>query len=252
MDVEGVVTYAALKYGKKTSLTFEAFVNGALDGMFRHIPKALATSATNTRARFQTSLYLTTTGPKSGTFVDASDGQATVAVTALTQANVEAALQEMAAYTSNGEPIQNRAKFLVVPPASEIKARKILTSANLIATQVQTSADLQSGNANIVAQMGINLIVDPWIPVIATSKPLSWFLVADPMVLPAMEWATLQGHTEAQLSMQSSNAVSLGGGAISPFEGDYDTDSMSWRVRDIFGGAPVEPRGLWGSTGAGS
>ena len=252
VDVEGQVTYTIAKYGKRTALTFEAFINGAVDGMFTEIPGKLATSAMNTRARFQTNIYLTTTGPRSAVFVDSSNGQASVAVTTLTLENLESAIQEMQGYKSNGEPILNRPLFLVVPPASEITARQILTSTQLISVEHATSTKLLQGSTNIIPAFGLNLIVDPWIPVIATSKKLSWWLTSDPAMISSAEWATLAGREDPQLSMKDSNQRSLGGGEMSAFKGSFENDTMEWRVRDIFGGAAVEPRGLWGSTGAGS
>lgn len=252
VDVEGQVTYTVGKYGKRTGLTFEAFMNGAADGMFTEIPGKLATSAMNTRARFQTTIYLSSTGPRSAVFVDSSNGQASVAVTTLTLENLESAIQEMQGYKSNGEPILNRPLFLVVPPASEITARQILTSTQLISVEHATSSKLLQGSTNIIPAFGLNLIVDQWIPVIASSKKLSWWLVSDPSLISSTEWATIAGREEPQLSMKDSNQRNLGGGELSAFEGSFENDTMEWRVRDIFGGAAVEPRGLWGSTGAGS
>jgi hypothetical protein len=41
--------------------------------------------------------------------------------------------------------------------------------------------------------------------------------------------------------MKNPNKVALGGASMSPLEGDYESDSIRWRIRHIFGGNQVDP-----------
>jgi hypothetical protein len=42
--------------------------------------------------------------------------------------------------------------------------------------------------------------------------------------------------------MKNPNKLALGGGTTNPLEGDFESDSMEWRVRHILGGVQVDPR----------
>jgi hypothetical protein len=51
--------------------------------------------------------------------------------------------------------------------------------------------------------------------------------------------------------VKKSNAMQLvGGGDVNAFDGDFDTDAIAYRLRYIFGGAAVDGRGGYASTGA--
>ena len=52
----------------------------------------------------------------------------------------------------------------------------------------------------------------------------------------------LRGHESPELCMKNPNKISMGGATMSPLEGDYESDSIRWRIRHIFGGTQVDPR----------
>jgi hypothetical protein len=52
----------------------------------------------------------------------------------------------------------------------------------------------------------------------------------------------LAGHESPEVVMKSPNKITLGGGLNNPTEGDFESDSMQWRVRHILGGTQVDPR----------
>jgi len=176
---------------------------------------------------------------------------ANMVATALSIAALEAGLQAMAAQTdANGEPIQNRAKYLVVPPALEMTARQILTSATKVWSDNAAGPAAYPTN-NVVAQMGLNLIVDPYLPIIdPTDGATGWYLFADPKDIAALEVAHLQGHERPEICMKASDKVTVGGGAINPMSGDFATDNVFYRVRLVFGGTRLDYRATYmgGST----
>jgi len=51
--------------------------------------------------------------------------------------------------------------------------------------------------------------------------------------------------------MKASNKVSVGGGGLmSPLSGDFETDNIMYRVRDVVGGTPLDPRMTYLQSGA--
>jgi hypothetical protein len=64
-----------------------------------------------------------------------------------------------------------------------------------------------------------------------------------------VELGFLQGHEEPQITMKSPNAVMVGGGDVNAFAGDFDTDSIEFRVRHVVGGLAMDPRMIVGSFG---
>jgi len=238
------------KYGAQCDFSWEMYLNDDL-GAFSRFPQELAQSAINTEAWLQTSTYIGATGPIAAVFVDAVDGSAALSVLPLTIAALETLLEAMGEYTSSGEPIVSRPTYLVVPPALEITARNILTSTYKAWTD-GAGAVVDHETANVVAQAGLQLIVDPWIPIIATTGTTGqtcWFLATAPTDIPTAAFAKLAGNEAPSLFMKSSDAVRVGGGAVSPFEGDFATDNIFYKVRHCMGAVALEPRGLIGSWG---
>ena len=52
----------------------------------------------------------------------------------------------------------------------------------------------------------------------------------------------LRGHESPEICQKMSDKISLGGAPISPLEGDFDSDTIKWRVRHVFGGTQTDPR----------
>jgi len=153
----------------------------------------------------------------------------------------------MMAFTdANGEPIMNRPKFLVVGPGLEFTARQILTSAVKQWTEGAVGVPVPYPTANVVSQFGLQLVVDPYIPIYAPAAVLSWFLFADPKDIAAMEFDHLTGHERPEICMKSSDKVNIGGGPISAMDGDFATDNVFYRVRLVAGCNRLDYRATYG------
>jgi len=155
----------------------------------------------------------------------------------------------------NGEPIMNRAKYLVVGPGLEFTARQILTSTmKSWHYGGDNEAFATAGpmpTTNVISQYGLTLIVDPYIPVFAPQSVLSWFLFADPKDIAAIECDRLVGHETPEICMKASDKVAVGGGGlITPMSGDFATDNIFYRVRDVFGANKLEWRATYGQLSA--
>jgi len=244
-------TYNVKKYGRQFDISWEALVNDSL-GAFNDIPQRFATAAIRSEARFVTSLFASSTSAQGAntalfgehTIVDCGQTITNSGHLPLTIANLEATMQLMASQTDpNGEPISVRGVHLVVPPALEFTARAILTSALKQWTEVGAGAGIPVPTTNIVPQLGLQLHVDPYLPVINTHAPnIGWFLFGDPSQGAALEFAYLRGYEAPEIVMKASDKVMVGGAMVSPFSGDFATDNIMYRVRHVFGGVQRDPR----------
>jgi len=242
---------SVLKYGRQIDLSWEAMINDDL-GALRDIPERFARAAMRTEHRIMSTLYASDVGAH----VEGAGGNlyqlgvncnyAASADCPLTIANLEHGVQTMNQFTDiGGEPIMATPKFLVVCPALEFTARQILTSATKQWTDGAGAISVHP-TANVIATIGLQLIVDKYLPIVnpaANDTNTQWYLFSDPNDIAALEAAHLTGHESPEIAMKNSDKVTVGGGPISPFSGDFATDNVFYRVREIFGGAKMDWRG---------
>jgi hypothetical protein len=94
--------------------------------------------------------------------------------------------------------------------------------------------------------LGLVLVVDPWLPIIDTSNgSTGWYLFADPAEIPSLEFDHLQGHEVPEVAMKASNKIAVGGAPMSPMSGDFDSDTIKYRVRVIAGVCKLDWRGCY-------
>ena len=234
------------KYGRQFDISWESIINDDL-GALKDTPKRFADAAVRTEHRLVTNQYCYNT-------VMATAGRGNLTVNPLTIANLEEGIQWFAARTdANGEAIPTRPKTLVVVPALEMTAKAILTSANKQWMELGgAGGPLPYPEKNVVADMGIQLVVDPYAAIIlntAAAHPLTaaagWYLFTDPNELAVIEAAHLRGHERPEIAMKASDKVTVGGGAMSPFSGDFATDNIFYRVRLPFGVTTLDWRGFY-------
>ena len=235
----------ALKYGRQFDISYEAIINDDL-GAIKDTPQRMALAANRTEQRVIISLYAGDLGTHAGLNLYQNGINASNAL--LTIANLETALETMAAVTdANTEPILNKAKYLVVPPSLELTAHQILTSATKMWTEHAAGAGPRAyPMTNVVSQMGLELIIEPYLPILNTTDAnTQWYLFSDPKDLAVLEAVRMSGHENPEVCMKASDKVTLGGAAIAPMSGDFATDNIFYRVRLIFGGATEDWRGTY-------
>ena len=249
-------TYNVKKYGRQFDISWESMINDSL-GAFGDVPQRMALAAARSEYYFATSLFAAAGGDGNAslfgaTITDCGQAITNLGVLPLTIGNLETTMELMAAQQNpGGEPLGIRPKHLVVGPALEFTARAILTSALVQWTEVGAGAGIPVPTSNVIPQMGLQLHVNPYIPVIDTTHGgTSWYLFADPSDVAAMEFGYLRGHESPEIVMKSSDKVSPAGGAMSPFSGDFATDNVMYRVRAVFGGTPMDPRAAYLQSGA--
>lgn len=256
------VTFKVYKRGREFDIKWEALINDAL-GAFSDIGDRMAESAINTDSYQATSLIAAATGPNSGLFgapITAPDGAAVtnLGALALSIPNVQTTLGLMAHQTSpvTGLPLGIRGLHLVVPPALEDAAWQIVTSTAMqyVAAPIEDAASIVTPypTLNPIPRRGIQVHVNEWLPQIDVSgdHDTTWYLFSDPARYAAIGYGYLVGHETPEVCMKASNKVTLQGGPISPFAGDFDTDDIFYRVRVVVGGCQmIEPRAAYAQVG---
>lgn len=222
--------YRVRKYGRRLDLSWETLVNDDLDA-FRNAPERLARGARRTEARFATTLYVDSDGPRADLY---TNGNANIIPgnPDLDFDGLEAAFNLLATFSDvDDEPIVLDMVHLVVPPSLEVKARNLLG-----ATEIRIGTQDAGFITNNWMRGRVQLHVDPYIPRVATGPEgtSSWFMFADPNSgRPFAEIGFLRGYETPGLYERVPNARRVGGGdAMESFE----DDSQAWKVRHVMGG----------------
>jgi hypothetical protein len=117
-------------------------------------------------------------------------------------------------------PIDIAAKFLVVPAALESTAEKYLASIY----------PAQAANVNPFAGK-LTLIVDPRLD---AKSATHWYVAADPVLFPSIEYAYLAGNEGVQVETRAG----------------FEVDGVQIRARLDFGAGALDFRGVYANAGA--
>jgi hypothetical protein len=240
---EARYVYAVAKYGRKADISWEAFIDDDL-GAFKSIPDAFAQAGKNTEFYEFTALWAA-----NGTFFAA--GHNNLGHGVLSEANLITGLGAMDAQTDpTGSPIMINKKYLVVPPQLQFTARKLVKSVTLVYAGGAGAAPDSYPTINILALLNLEVRINPWLPIVdASHGTTGWYLFADPADGVAVEFGYLRGYEDPQIFMKASNAMRVGGGEATPFDGDFDNDDVWYKVRCVCGGTTMDYRYAYMSDG---
>ena len=254
--VDGKYVIQLTKYGRTFPLSWEDIINDDL-GAFADVADRLANAALRTEFYQATKLITSSGGPNTalyGTSVQHIDGSTVDNVTTLTSnrddvltadAIGEAVTKMRQQKDVDGEPIMIDGFELVVPPQLELEAMKALSPAALIARIAATSGPSAQTGYNVVASLGITQHVNPYLPIIDTTYgSTAWYMFAKLSNGAAAQMNFLAGHENPEIVQKLANKVAGG-----PLEGDFETDSIQWRVRHVLGGTQMDPRFTFASKG---
>ena len=243
---EGLYSYRVKKFGRVLNFSWETLVNDDLDA-FADMPRRLGRGARRSENNFVTKLYAGQNGFNTAFFNEAN-GNIIEGNPVLTMEGLLKAYKQMSKQVdpTTNEPIFNIPQVLVVPPELEIVAKQLVN-----ATEIrQTEGDNQIISQNFL-QNGLQVVVDYYLPKVSTDAT-PWFLFADPSEgRGALEFGRLRGHEEPSIMMKAPNATLVGGGAVNALQGDFETDSIKYKVRHVFGGTTMDPLYVVGSNGTG-
>ena len=239
------------KRGRIVPFSWESMINDDL-GAYNRLPEALAATAISTEDYLLTALFWNNAGPLDTYFDVTNVGEDGVSNKPLTAENLAYAIQVMTGggkYAFNDVPIVNVPRYLVVPPALEITAQQLLMSMNVAYVFGGTITPTQMPTANVIANRGIQLLVNPWIPYIVTTGTLAsttWALFSESV--PACELDYVMGHETPELFIRNSRQDRIGGGS-SAFDGSWEDDTIAYKIRVTPGVTVLDPRGGWASDG---
>jgi hypothetical protein len=258
-----LATWKVRKYGRRIGLSWEMIIND-LNNELDDLPNQLARSARLTESARVAELFISTTGPNAALYNNTNLNLINVANGAsannppLSISGLQDGLLVMANQTDEeGNPLYIDAVTLVVPPALEVIANNILNAIQIELTAPPGVRDSGSGETRLIVNnwlaRRVNLVIDRNIPRVATTNGnTSWFLFAAPSDTNGAIWlGFLQGHETPELFIKSPNARRIGGGDVNPMDGDFDTDSIHYKVRHVLGSTIVDPRGTVASRGTG-
>jgi len=252
IDEDTPYTYAVKKYGRKMPFSWETIINDDLNAL-SDVPERFGRAARRSEEWFVTGLFVDASGPHAS-FYTGGNANIVTSNPVLSMAALQTALEVLSKQKDqNSNPILIDVVELVIPSALEVTAQNIMN-------MLQFEAIVKGGDANEKLIVGnwmktkFRLNVNPWIPLIATSanSHTSWFLFANPDAdRPALEMGFLRGHEEPEIFMKAPNATRIGGG-MDAMNGDFDTDSIEYKVRHVFGGTRMDPKMTVASNGSGA
>lgn len=258
----------AEKYGRTVPFSWESIINDDLDQL-KNIPERLGKAARRTENNAVTSMYVDANGPHASLYTSGNKNQiitangASVNNPALTIAGLQDAMLVWNNMVDEaGEPIMREGATLVVPPALEVVAENILNAIQIWITQAAGGGSPDTGtngfqqlNVNNWMKNKLSLLVNPYIPLKATSAHgnTTWYIFANVNYSrEAMRIGFLRGHETPEIWMKSPNAVRVGGGLSDPMQGDFDTDSITYKVRHVLATTLIDGKATVASNGSGS
>lgn len=247
---ESKFEYSVKKYGRRISFSWESQINEDIE-FLREIPIILGRAARRTEARHASGLRLDANGPHASLYT-VGNGNIVTGNPVLSVEALGTALAQLRTQTdAEGEPIVFEEAVLVVPPALEIAANRIVET-----TEYRV---VSGGNTQIIRGTGlggqITVAVDYYQPLVASvaNGATTWAVFASPTQgRPAVEIGFLRGHREPETRIKEANSRRVGGGQINPLDGDFDTDAVAYRVRHVLGGGQIDPKATVASNGSGA
>lgn len=237
----------AAKFGNTFKLTFELIKNDELDGL-ASLPDDLAAGAVETEDKAAFEAFVSATGPNTA-FFKTANGNAPTALP-FTRENIQAAYVAISKRKDkNGYPVRiASAKLLIVVPASLLfEAEQIVNS--------PTIPD-PNGGAGVVKNPlagKFTVVVSDYLTVVNTSAKAdaTWYILPAPTSpRPALVVAKMTGEENPDIRVKADQGTRLGGGSISPDEGSFDDDTITYRGRHIVGAGTLDPLLTYASTGS--
>jgi hypothetical protein len=237
-------SFAVAKYGARVNFSFEMLLNDQWNAL-ETLPTQLAQLARNQEDIVATEVLASATGPDAVTFNNTNQNIITTAngfasnnpvlsIDALVNAQAVIRAKKLA-----GNPVIVPSFTLMVPPALEALARRLLNISDLTVTDPTNGVYT---TPNPIAD--VNLIVNPWLPVVDQSASVNttWYLIptgGTNGIRPAIVFSKIRGRETPELRISGSTGSYIGGGAVAPTEGSFLNDDIEYRVRHFSGAASI-------------
>lgn len=220
--------YAKLaKMGTKFGFTWESNVNDIV-GFFEQIPGELVQLALDTEERevYEALINGTTNELSAQTL---PDGTVTLPNAALTPEAIWAAIIELQNVEINGRKVGRATGYNVVIPAGTRDFIEWKMSQRIIAIQ-DGSITYGPGDQSIFNN--VSFVESSYV------TGTNWYVLPKPGAVrrPVLELLRLRGYEAPELRIHGDTGSYVGGSAVSPFEGNFDNDTIDYRIRYVAGG----------------
>lgn len=220
------------KLGAKFGFTWESNVNDIV-GFFEQIPGELVQLALDTEERevYEALINGTTAELASQTLPDetVTDPNAAISPEAIWAAIIQLQNVEV-----NGRKVGRASGYNVVIPAGTRDFIEWKMSQRIIAIQ-DGSITYGPGDQSIFNN--VSFVESSYV------TGTNWYVLPKPGGIrrPVLELLRLRGYEAPELRIHGDTGSYVGGSAVSPFEGNFDTDTIDYRIRYVAGGV------LWSS-----
>jgi len=241
--VASETSFGVSKYGARVNFSFEMLLNDEW-GVLETLPNQLAQLARNQEDIVATEVLASVTGPDAVFFNNTNKNLINTTNgfksnnPALTVDAVVDATSVIRGRMYNGNPITVNRFALMVPPALEAEARRII---GVSAFQITDPVNGVYMSANPISD--ITLIVNPWLPVIDKSANVNktWYVlpVGSEGIRPAVVFSKIRGREAPELRISNVTGNYLGGGEVPGREGSFVNDDIEFRVRHFVGAAGI-------------
>ena len=216
------------KAGARFSWSWESQVNADPVGFFESIPGELLSLALDTEERevYEALVNGTTTHLGSQTL---PDGTVVPADAPISPEAIWAAIIQLQNVEVNGRKVGRATGYNVVVPAGTKDFIEYALNRQII--QVQDGL-ITYGPGDTSALANVSVVETSFL------TGTQWIVLPKPGAIrrPVLELLRLRGYEQPELRVQASASNYTGGGVVSPFEGDYEADEISMRVRFVAGG----------------
>jgi hypothetical protein len=277
------------KFGARMDFAWETLLNDDLDAL-KDTPALFGRAARRTEESRATKLYSGAAGINTTFFSTANKNRLVAAVLTnlstfyglpdnpiLSITALAAAFNVMSQQVDlDGMPISIDGVTLVVPPSLRLSAMNIVNATQVWANDQGGTFATPNANSTMSLQRlitenwakgAVKIAVNYFAPIVnTTSGNTAWYVFADPNNgRPAAQLSFLRGHESPETFMKLPNAVRIGEGSmgpgagstpgtgnINPMDGDFDTDSIAYKIRHVIGGTLLDPLCAVASSGVGS
>lgn len=236
-------SFGVSKYGARVNFSFEMLLNDEW-GVLETLPTQLAQLARNQEDIVAVEAITSPTGPNALFFNNTNQNLVTSANgfasnnPALSVDAIVNVASTIRGRTFGGNPVTVSRFALMVPPALEAEARRLL---GVTAFEITDPVNGKYTVANPISD--ITLIVNPWLTVIDKSATANttWYLlpVASQGIRPAVVFSKIRGREAPELRIANATGEYLGGGAVPGREGSFLNDDIEFRVRHFVGAAGI-------------
>ena len=216
------------KAGARFSYSWEASTNDVA-GFFDQIPNELVQLALDTEERevYEALTAGTTNELDSQTL---PDGTTVAANAPLSPEAIWAAIVQLQNVEVNGRKVGRSSNgYNLVVPVGVKDFIEYALNRQIIAIQ---DGSITFGPGDMSALAGLNIVETSFL------SGTEWIVLPKPGGIrrPVLELLRLRGYEAPELRVQANAGNYLGGGVVSPFEGDFEADEIAMRVRFVAGG----------------